>query len=143
MYHACIRPYDQMVLNRYRIIAHIKQQPIESSNCNIFRIIYRWHDVTNNEIIHVASYKSIELLFHINVTKLLSRIICTNPTIITYYIQHRLYILFVREYFLHLTLLKEKQSIITKAKISNGLRQLLISYNPSFLDHTLDFTECS
>jgi hypothetical protein len=140
LYFAYIRPYYHSVLNIYPILSRNKQQQMESLNRRIFRTIHRWYDATNDEITHLPAYKSIELLTQIHFTKLLSTIIRTNPSIIADFIQHKLYLLFLREYFLNPVLLKEKQAIVTRGRTSNRIRRLLESCKQSLFDQVFCFT---
>jgi len=140
LYYAYIRPYYQSVLNLYPILSRTKQQQLEALNRKIFRIINRWHDATNDEVINLPAYKSIELLTQIHFTKLFATIMSSNPSVIADYIQHKLYLLFLREYFLNPFMLKEKQKIVGKGRTSNRVRKLLTYCKPSLFDQIFSFT---
>jgi hypothetical protein len=140
LYHAYIRPYFQSIFNIYPVLSRTKQQQLESLNRKIFRIINRWHDATNDEITNLPTYKSIELLTQIHYTKLLTTIMRSNPTVIADFIQQKLYLMFLREYFLNPALLKEKQKMVDKGRTSNRVCLLLTSCSPSLFDHVFCYT---
>ena len=76
-----------------------------------------------------------ELLTQTHYSKLLSTFTRTNRSVIADFIQHKLYLLFLKEYFLNPNLLKEKRKIIGKGRTSNRITQLLVSREPSLFDH--------
>jgi hypothetical protein len=134
LYYAYIRPYYQSILNIYPILPRTKQKQLEALNRRIFCTIHRWYDATNDEITNIPAYKSIELLTHMHFTKLFYTIIHTNPSIIADFIQQKLYLLFLREYFTNPVLIKEKRMIVGRGRTSNRIRQLLSSCNQSLFD---------
>ena len=140
LFYAYIRPYYQSVLNIYPILSRTKQQQMEAINRKVFRTIHRWHDATNNEVINLPKYKSIELLTHMHYTKLLHTIIRTNPSIIADVIQHKLYLLFLREYYLNPILLKEKQAMVTRGRTPDRINELLSYCEQSLFDVVFCFT---
>lgn len=140
LYYAYIRPYYQSVLNIYPILSSTKQQQLEAMNRKMFRIIHRWHDAINDEISNLPNYKSFELLTHMHFTKLLYTITRTNPSVIADFIQHKLYLLFLRQYYLNPILLKEKRTIVTRGRTSKRLRQLLASCKQSLFEVVFCFT---
>jgi hypothetical protein len=140
LYHAYIRPYFQSIFNIYPVLSRTKQQQLESLNRKIFRIINRWHDATNDEITNLPTFRSIELLTQIHYTKLLTTIMRSNPTVIADFIQQKLYLMFLREYFLNPALLKEKQKMVDKGRTSNRVCLLLTSCSPSLFDHVFCYT---
>jgi hypothetical protein len=99
LFYAFIRPHYQSVLNMYPIISRSKQQQLEAFNRKIFRIVNRWHDATNIEVINLPAYKTIEHLTQIHFSKLCSTIIRSNPSIIIDYIQHKVYLFFFKRIF--------------------------------------------
>ncbi len=52
-----------------------QQQQVEPLNRKIFRVIHSWHDATNDAVINLPAYKSIEILTKTYFTKLFSTII--------------------------------------------------------------------
>jgi hypothetical protein len=141
LYHAYIRPYFHSIFNIYPILSRTKQKQLESLNRKIFRIINRWYDATNDEIINFPTYKSIESLTRTHYTKLLTTIIHSNPAVIADFIQHKLYLLFLREYYTNPALLKEKRNIVDKGRTSNRMLLLLASCNPSLFDYVFCYNE--
>ena len=141
LYYAYIRPYFHSIFNIYPILSRTKQQQLEALNRKTYRIINRWHDATNDEIVNLPTYKSIELLTRIHYTKLLNTIMHSNPAVIADYIQQKLYLLFLREYYMNPALLKEKQNIVDKGRTSNRMLSLLTSCNPSLFDHVFCYNE--
>ncbi len=93
LYHAYIRPYFQSILDIYPILSVTKKKQLEALNRQIFRIIHRWYDSTNDEIINLPMCKSIELHTQLHFTKLLSIIMRSNPSVIADFIEHKLYLL--------------------------------------------------
>jgi hypothetical protein len=141
LYHAYIRPYFQSILDIYPILSVTKKNQLEALNRQIFRIIHRWYDATNNEIINLPMYKSIELHTQLHFTKLLSTIIRSNPSVIADFIEHKLYLLYLQEYYLNPALKLEKRKIVGKGRTSKRIRRLLTKCNPTLLDHVLCFNE--
>ena len=137
LYYAYIRPYYQSILDIYPILSSTKKQQLEALNRKIFRIINRWYDATNDEIINLPIYKSIELLTQLHFTKLLSTIIRSNPSVIADFIEQKLYLVYLKEYYLNPALVKEKRKIVGKGRTSNRIRRLLTGYHPTLLDHVL------
>ncbi|CAF3265582.1 unnamed protein product [Rotaria sp. Silwood2] len=141
LYYAYIRPYFHSIFNIYPILSSTKQRQLEALNRKIFRIINRWYDATNDEIVNLPTYKSIELLTRLHYTKLLTTIMHSNPAVIADYIQQKMYLLFLREYYMNPALLKEKQKIVDKGRTSNRMLSLLTSCNPSLFDHVFCYNE--
>ena len=100
-------------------------------NRKIFRIIHRWYDATNDETNNLPTFKSMEVLTQTHFKKLLSSIILSNPSTIADYLQHKLYIVFLNEYYTNPVLLKQKREITRRGRTSNRIRKLLSSYNLS------------
>jgi hypothetical protein len=98
------------------------------------------HDATNDEKTNLPIFKSIELLTQIHYTKLLTTIMRSNPTVIADFIQQKLYLMFLREYFLNPAPLKEKQKIVDKGRTSNRVCLLLTSCSPSLFEHVFCYT---
>jgi hypothetical protein len=119
------------------LLSRTKQKQLEAFNRKNFRIIHRWYDATNDEIINLPMYKSVELLTQMHFTKLLSTIIRSNPSVIADFIEQKLYLLYLREYYLNPALIIEKRQIVGKGRTSNRIRQLLTKCQPTLLDHVL------
>lgn len=141
LYYAYIRPHYQSLLNIFPILSPTKKKQLEALNRKIFRIIHRWYDATNDEIINLPAYKTIGLLTQLHFTKLLNTITHTNPTTIADFIQHKLYFLYLREYYLNPQLRKEKQKMVTRGRTAKRLRQLLYSNKPTLFDLVYGFTQ--
>jgi hypothetical protein len=137
LFYAYIRPYYQSILDIYPILSNTKKQQLEAFNRKIFRVIHRWYDATNDEIINLPIYKSFDLLTQMHFTKLLSTIIQSNPSVIADFIEQKLYLLYLREYYLNPALKIEKRKIVGKGRTSNRIRQLLMKCQPTLLDHVL------
>jgi len=90
LYHAYIRPYFQSILDIYPILSVTKKKQLEALNRQVFRIIHRWYDATNDEIINLPLYKSIELHTQLHFTKLLSIIMRSNSSVIADFIERKL-----------------------------------------------------
>jgi len=134
-----LRPHYQCVLNLYPILSRSKQQQLEALNRKIFRIVNRWHDTRNIEVINLPAYKIIEHLTQIHFLKLFITIIHSNSSVIIDYIRHKVYFLFLKEYFLNPLLLKEQQKIVGRGRTSNRVQKLLSSYEPSLFDRVFCF----
>lgn len=141
LYYAYIRPYYQSILNIYPLLSQTKQEHLEAMNRRIFRLIHRWFDALNDEIINIPAYKSIELLTHLHYEKLLSTIIRTNPAIISDFLQHKLYLLYMNEYYTNPLLRKEKRAIVSQGRTSNRIHELITIDRQSLFDKILCFRE--
>ncbi len=97
LYYAFIHPYYQSLLNIFPLLTRTKKNQLEALNRKTFRTIHRWYDATNDEITALPIYKSIQLLTQLHFGKLLSTIIRSNPSVIADFIQHKLYLLYLRE----------------------------------------------
>ena len=124
LYYAYTQPYYQSMLNIYLLLSQTKLEQLEALNCRIFRIIHRWFDALNDEIINIPAYKPIELLTHLHDEKLSSTIIRTNPAIIADS-QHKLCLLYMREYFSNPLLQKVKHAAVSRGRRSNQIHELL------------------
>jgi len=141
LFYAFIRPHYQSVLNLYPILSRSKQHQLEALNRKVFRIVNRWHDATNCEVTNLPDYKSIEHISQIHFVKLFTTIIRSNPTVISDYIQHKLYLLFLNEYFVNPILLKEKQKIVGRGRTPNRILKLLTVCKPTLFDRVFSFAE--
>ncbi|CAF1345446.1 unnamed protein product [Rotaria magnacalcarata] len=140
LYYAYIRPYYQSMLNIYPILSNIKKENLEAFNRKIFRIINRWHDATNDEITNLPTFKSIEFLTQMHFKNLLTTAMRSNPSIIADFIQHKLYILYLKEYYTNPVLLKEKRQIVSKGRTSNRIRKLLRQSKLSLFDYVFCYS---
>lgn len=100
IFHAFIRPHFQLLLNIFPILSNTKQQ-LEAYNRKIHRSILGWHDASNDEITSVPGYKSIATLTKLHFNKILIKIEHINPSIINDYLQHKMHLMYLREYFLN------------------------------------------
>jgi hypothetical protein len=142
LFYAFIRPHYQSILNLYPILSRSKQHQLEALNRKkIFRIVNRWHDATNIEVTNLPAYKSIEHLTQIHYVKLCTTIIRSNPSIISDYIQHKLYLLLLKEYFVNPFLLKEKRTIVGRGRTPNRIRKFIMACTPTLFDRVFSFVE--
>ena len=137
LYNAYIRPYFQSLLNIYPILASSKQKQLEALNRKIFRTIHHWFDARNIEIENLPKYQSIMKLTEIQWGKLTDTILKTNPGIIEDFLQHKLSILYLREYLSNPNLLSERRKIFGRGRIRKNIRKLLNKDYPSLFDLTL------
>ena len=134
-----IRPHYQSLLAIFPILSVSKQQQLEALNRRIHRITLGWHDATNDEISNVPSYKSFHHLTKLNFNKLLSSIERKNPGILADYLQHKMHLLFLREYYLNPSLRKQKKSLVPIGRTPDKVLQLIDTNNCSLLDLVFGF----
>lgn len=139
LFNAFIRPYYQSLLNIYPILTEGKKGQLEGLNRKIFRIIHNWHDARNVEITNLTKYRSIADLTSAHWHKLKSTIIRTNPSVIQDYLQHKMSILYMREYLNNPTLAKERRSIFGRGRIRKYMRELITANHMTLLDYTLSY----
>ena len=140
LYNAFIRSHFQSLLNLFPVLSITKQKQLEAYNRKIHRITLGWHDALNDEILNLPKYKSMTLLTKEHFNKLLVTIEHTNPSIITDYLQHKMYLVFVRDYYLNPRLRKQKQSIVTRGRTSKKVKQVLVSNKQSLMDKVFGFS---
>ena len=140
LFFAYVRPHYQSVLNIYPLLSQTKQMQLEALNRKMFRYIHRWFDASNDEIYNLPAYKSIDSLTLMHFEKLLSTIIRTNPAIITDFLQHKMHLLYIREYYSNPLLLKEKRAAVARGRTSNRIQQLLATNKQSLFDRVLCFS---
>ena len=82
-----------------------------------------------------------EALTQTHFNKLLPSITRSNPSIIADYLQHKLYILFLNEYYTNPALRKQKREITGRGRTPNRIRKLLSSHNLSLsiFEHVFNF----
>lgn len=141
LFSAFIRPYYQSILNIYPLLSHTKQQHLEALNRKIFRNMHRWFDASNDEIINLPTYKSIGQLTQLHFEKLLATIFRTNPAIIADFLQHKIHLLYLREYFTNPQLLKEKRAAVPLGRTPNRTQELLTTNKQSLFDKVFCFRE--
>ena len=73
--------------------------------------------------------------------KLLTTIMHSNPAVIADYIQQKMYLLFLREYYMNPALLKEKRTIVDKGRTSNRMLLLLTTCKSSLFDYVFCYNE--
>jgi hypothetical protein len=139
LYNAYIRPHYQSLLNIYPILSKTKQNHLEALNRQIFRTIHCWHDASNIEISHLPKYKSIDHLSQTHWKKLLGTIMRSNPAILNDFLQHKLYLLYVYEYYNNPDLLKEKREMVNIGRTSNRIKKLFHVEKSSLFDFALCF----
>jgi hypothetical protein len=116
LYNAYIRPHYQSLLNIYPLLSISKQNKLEALNRQVFRSIHGWYDATNIEVSNLCKYKTIDELTQVHWVKLIGTILRTNPSVIGDFIQHKMYLLYIQEYFKNPNLLKEKQKIFNRGR---------------------------
>ena len=139
LFHAYIRPHYQSLLFIFPILSFSKQQQLEALNRRTHRIISGWHDATNDEISNVPSYKSLQHLTKLNFNNLLKSIERSNPGILADYLQHKMHLLYLREYYLNPSLRKQKKSMVPIGRTPDKILQLLDTNNRSLLDWVFGF----
>lgn len=137
LYNAFIRPHYQSILNIYPILSKSKQNHLEALNRQMFRLIHYWYDALNTEIMHLPKYKSLDNLTQSHWSKITQTIIRTNPSVLSDYIQHKMYVLYMSEYYQNPALLKEKRAIVNKGRTSKKILKLLQNHKYSLFDYTL------
>lgn len=139
LYNAYIRPYYQSILNIYPILSKSKQKHVEAVKRQMFRTIHYWHDATNNEILHLPKYKSIDNLTQTHWSKIVRTIIRTNPSVLCDFLQHKMYLLYMDEYYHNPLLLKEKREIVNVGRTSKKILDLFNNDDLSLFDYALCF----
>jgi hypothetical protein len=139
LFNAYIRPYYQTLLNIFPILSTTKQKQLEALNRQIFRTIHCWYDARNIEIENLPKFKPISSLVDLHWNKLINTILRTNPSIIEDFLQHKLSILYLREYLTNPSLITERRNIFDKGRTRNNIISLIYESKPSLLDHVLCF----
>ncbi|CAF1674458.1 unnamed protein product [Rotaria magnacalcarata] len=139
LFNAYIRPYYQSLFNIYPILTVNKQKQLEAMNRQIFRKIHQWSDATNIEIESLPKYKSFTELADTHWDNLTSTILRTNPRVLEDFLQHKLSIIYLKEYFTNPALAKEKRSIFDRGRTRNNIKSLLNGGLLSLFDHVLCF----
>ena len=137
LFHAYIRPYYQPILNIYPILAKKKQEHFEALNRQIFRKMHLWYDATVDEINNLPKYKSIGKLTHAHRTRLVPAILGTNPAVLCDLLQHKMYLLYIYEYYHNPVLLKEKRTIMNRGRTSERITQLFHQNRSTPFDYVL------
>ncbi|CAF2851717.1 unnamed protein product [Rotaria sp. Silwood2] len=137
LYNAFIRLYLQSILNIYPILTPSKQNQLEGLNRKIFRVIHQWFDARNIEIENLPKYQSISKLTFKHWDKLIHTILVTNPSIVEDILQHKLSILYLREYLSNPTLATERRKIFGRGRIRKNIRKRLSEDRPSLFDFIL------
>ena len=114
-----------------------KQKQVEGLNRKIFRTIHQWFDARNVEIEHLPKYQSIINLTEIHWGKLIDTMLKTNSSIIEHFLQHKLAIIYLREYLLNPTMAHNRRKIFGRGRIRKNIRKLLIEKHLYLYDHTL------
>ncbi|CAF0895753.1 unnamed protein product [Adineta ricciae] len=137
LFNAFIRPHFQSLLNVYPILSPSKQKSLEGFNRKIYRTMHLWFDARNIEIEHLPTYQSISNLVNKHWDKLSATILRTNPDIIEDFLQHKLSILYMREYLTNPTLSDKRKKIFRKGRIGKNIRKLITENKLSLFDHVL------
>jgi hypothetical protein len=139
LFNAFIRPHLQSLLNIYPILSPTKQKMLEGFNRKIYRSIHLWFDARNVEIENLPKYQSISKLTNAHWGKLLQTIIRTNPGVLEDFLQHKLSIVYLREYLSNPTLTEERRNIFTRGRIAKNVQNLVTDDRLSLFDHILCF----
>lgn len=139
LYNAYIRPYFQSVLNIYPILSKTKQNNLEALNRKIFRTMHQWHDATNDEILNLPKYKSIDQLTQAHWKKVTLTILRINPAVLDDFLQHKMYLIYMNDYYKNPDLIKEKRSIVNRGRTSKRILNLFIDRKHSLFDYVLCF----
>ncbi|CAF1241864.1 unnamed protein product [Adineta ricciae] len=139
LYNAYIRPYYQSLLNIYPMLSIGKKEQLEGLNRKIFRIIYNWHDARNIEISNMDKYRSLADLALTHWSKLKETIFRTNPGIIQDYLQHKLAIVYLKEYVNNPVLMRQRRTIFGRGRIRKYIRNLTTDNQMTLLDHVLAY----
>jgi hypothetical protein len=102
-----------LYLNIYPILSKTKQNQLEALNRQMFRIIHSWYDATNYEISNLLKYKSIDKLSQAHWIKIVPTMLRTNPDVLCDFLQHKMYLLYIDEYYNTPLLLEEKRAIVS------------------------------
>ncbi len=105
----------------------------------MFRTIYCWYHATNDEISHLPKYKSIDKLTQTHWSKIILTVLRTNPAVLCDFLQHKMYLLYIYEYYNNFLLLKEKRSIVNKGRTGKRIIHLFHNYKFSLFDYVLCF----
>lgn len=141
LYNAYIRPYLQSILNIYPLLASYKKKQIEGFNRQIYRIIHNWYDARSIEIEHLPKYQSIEELSCTHWNKLTCKILATNPSVIEDVLQHKLSIIYLNEYLLNPSLIKQRREILEQGRIPKNIINRIEQNHISLLDHILCYLQ--
>ncbi len=142
LYNAYVRPHFQSLLNVYPILAKSKKGKLEALNRQIYRNIHHWFDATNDEITNLPKFKSVDTLTQIHWSKIIPTIIRTNPSILCDFLQHKMYLLYIYEYYNNPELLEEKRKIVTRGRTSNRIISLFHNYIHDVKSSLLDYVLC-
>ena len=116
-----------------------KQNRLEALNRQTFRLIHWWLDATNAEVAHLPKYRSIDNLTQIHWSRIIQAIIRTNPSVLAEFIQHKIYMLYMTEYYQNPALIKEKKAIVNKGRTSKKILNLFHNHKYSLFGYTLCF----
>lgn len=139
LYNAYIRPYYQSLLNIFPMLSVTKREKLEALNRKIHRYIHGWHDARNIEINQLTKFKTIDELSQHHWDKLISTIHLTNPNIIRDFLQFKLYLLYLNEYYKNSSLLKEKRRIVQRGRTNKKIINLLNGPKYTLLDFIICF----
>jgi hypothetical protein len=139
LFNAYIRPYYQSLLNIFPVLSTNKQEQIEALNRQIHRATHQWYDARNIEVEALDRYKSIAKLTTKHWVNLAGTILRTNPAVIADYLQHKLSIVYLKEYLTNPSLTKERRSIFGRGRIRKHITRLVEGESLSLLDYALSF----
>jgi hypothetical protein len=117
-----IRSHYQSLLNIYPVLLKSKQNHLEAINRQVFKTIHGWYDATNIKISHLPKYKTIDNLTQKHWTKIVHTIIRTNSSVLDDFLEYKMYLLYISEYYNNPTLLKEKRKIVSKGRTSKKIQ---------------------
>ena len=141
LYHAYIRPYLQTILNIYPVLAHNKQQQMEALNRRIYRVIHRWPDARNNEVMNFPSYKSIEMHTRKFFDKVMNATLTSNPMVIEDYMQFKMYRMYLSEYIDNPLRTKDRGSTMNRGRRPKRIRHVIATNRRTLLDEVLCFND--
>jgi hypothetical protein len=141
LFNAYIRPYYQSLLNIFPILAINKIQQLEAMNRQMFRIMHGWYDSSNVEVELLPKYRTMAELATTHWEKLKEAIIRTNPSILQDFLQHKLAIVYLKDYFTILALKNEKRKIFHRGRTRRNIVNFLEDRRRTLFDHTFCIRE--
>ena len=143
LFYAYIRPYYQSLLNIFPVLSANKKEQIEALNRQTHRVTHQWHEARNIEVAALDKFQSIAELTTKHWRNLTNTILRTNPAVIEDYLQHKLSIVYLKEYLSNPVLAKERRAIFGRGRIRKHVIKLAEGESSSLLDLTLAFTHKS
>ena len=86
-------------------------------------------------MLHICQkYRSINNLTQIHWSRIIQTIMRKNPSVLADFIQHKMYMLYLIEYYQNPALLKEKRKIVNKGGTDKKILKLLHNHAYSLFD---------